>query len=210
MRLLTMLAFAGLCGAASVSAAPVNRFLIVPGRSIGQTALGPNGSAELKRLPPPVASDNGMMQTRLVWTSHASGRTDTLFIHGVRNGALAHVKPVGGTTIDTIRITSPQFHTRSGISTKSTLAEVRRRFPRIRRDRFHPQLFVDAQCGIAFEFPQPPKPASRCLGISIFPPTADADQIPPTQSQVNMLLQDSCLSGQPKSLRRGPEKKPWR
>lgn len=196
MRLLAVLAFAGLCSALSVSSAPADDFLIVPGRSIGQIRLGPDGSADLRRLPPPAASDNGMMQTRLVWTSHALGLADTLFIHGVRNGALAGVKPLDGATIDMVRITSPQFHTQSGISTKSTLTAIRRRFPRSRSDRFHPQLFLDARRGIAFGLAEPLTLASRCLGISIFPPTADAGQIPPTQSQVSRLLKDARMSGQ--------------
>ncbi len=189
-RLLTASVLAGLCGTASVSAAPAGNFLIVPGHRVGQTALGPNGAAELNRLPTPAAEDNGMMQTHNVWVSHHSGRTDTLYVHTVANAAIGDtpVKPADGVTIDTIRVTSPQFHTQSGISTRSTLAQIRRRFPDARADRFNPQIYIDVRRGIVFELVRPLSPASRCIAISVFPPGADIAET--TQSQVNGLLKE--------------------
>ncbi len=190
-QLIPALLLAGLCVTAPISAASAHDFLIVPGRSIGRTALGPNGAAELERLPSPAANDNGMNQNYNVWVSHKAGRTDTLFTHDTNNSVFDNVKPTDGVTIDTIRITSPQFHTQNGISTRSTLAEVRRRFPHVHDDHFHPQLYIDARHGIAFEFRHPLSLASRCIAITIFSPTKEADQVPPTQSQVNGLLKDS-------------------
>ena len=185
-------AFFGLCLSVSVSAASAGNFLIVPGKSIGQTALGPNGEAEIKRLPEPVAADNGMMQTRLVWVSHTPGHTDTLFIHGVSNSVYDNVKPADGTTIDEIRITSRQFHTRRGISTASTLAQVRRRFPAVRPIRGTPVLYEDTRHGIAFEFAQPVTPASHCIGISVLKPLpGGSGEAVTTQSDVDNLLKDS-------------------
>lgn len=188
-QLIPALLLAGLCGTASVSADPAHDFLIVPGHSIGRTALGPNGSAELKLLPPPAANDNGMNQNYNVWISRKAGRTDTLFIHDTNNGALDNVKPTNGATIDTIRITSPQFHTQDGISTRSTLAEVRRRFPNARADKFTPQVYDDLRHGIAFEFTQPINPASRCRAISVQSPGSHHAMT--TQSQVEDLLESS-------------------
>ena len=51
------------------AAEPTKYQLIVPGKSIGKTPLGPNGAAYLKNLPKPNASDDGMSQNRLVWIS---------------------------------------------------------------------------------------------------------------------------------------------
>jgi hypothetical protein len=183
------LLLAGFCVTASVSAASAHDFLIVPGRSIGRTALGPNGAAELKRLPPPAAEDNGMNQHYKIWVSHKAGHTDTLFTHDTNNGVFDNVKPTDGVTLDTIRITSPQFHTQNGISTHSTLTEVQRHFPHARADRFNPQIYTDVRRGIVFEFTRPLSPASRCLAISVFP--AGSDIAETTQSQVSSLLKDA-------------------
>ena len=190
---LICLALAALCLSASAGTALADNFLIVPGRSIGQTALGPNGAAELKHLPKPSAEDNGMMQSHLVWVSHTSSHADTLFIHTTRNGALGNVKPVDGVTIDTIRITSRQFHTQNGISTASTLAQIRRHFRTARVDKFNPGIYVDARQGISFELARPVTPASRCIGISIYPPSSDFGSAETDQSEVDDLLKDSHL-----------------
>lgn len=189
-RSLTFLAITSVCMTASVSATPTDNFLIVPGHRIGQTALGPNGAAELKHLPKPSAEDDGMMQRRLVWVSHTSGHADTLFIHTTANGAYGNVKPVDGVTIDTIRITSRQFHTRNGISTASTLAQIRRRFRTARVDKFNSGTYVDARQGISFELARPVSSASRCIGISIYPPSSGSDSAETDQSEVDDLLKD--------------------
>ncbi len=191
--LIPALLLAGFCVTAPISAASAHDFLIVPGRSIGQTALGPNGAAELERLPPPAANDNGMNQNYNVWVSHKAGRTDTLFTHDTNNSVFDNVKPTDGVTIDTIRITSPQFHTQNGISTRSTLAEVRRHFPHARADRFNPRIYFDVRHGIVFEFTRPLSPASRCLAISVFPPGSDIAET--TQSEVNETLKDAPTAG---------------
>ncbi len=192
-RFLTALAFAGLCLAASVNAAPAGNFLIVPGHSIGQTALGPNGAAELSHLPKPAAEDSGMMQSSRVWVSKTSGHTDTLFVHTVANAAMGDtpVKPTDGVTINAIRITSRQFHIQSGISTASTLAQVRRRFPDAHANHFTPQIYDDARHGISFEFAQPVRPASRCIGIVVYPPSSRSGSAETTQNQVDDLLKNS-------------------
>ena len=189
-RFLTGLALAGLCLSARADAAPADHFLIVPGKSIGQTALGPNGAAELKHLPPPTVFDHAMMQSSLVWVSHAPGHSDTLYIHDISNSVLD--KPTPGDSINEIRITSRQFHTPSGISTASTLAHIRRRFPNIRPVTGTPGLFEDILHGITFEFAPPATPASRCIAISVLKPLpgGSGDGLA-TQRDVDELLKDS-------------------
>ena len=192
-RFPVVFAISGVCLTASVSAAPADRFLIVPGHSIGHIVLGPNGAAELKHLPPADAGDAAMIQSSRVWVSKTSGHTDTLFVHTVANAAMGDtpVKPTDGVTINAIRITSRQFHIQSGISTASTLAQVRRRFPDAHANHFTPQIYDDARHGISFEFAQPVRPASRCIGIVVYPPSSRSGSAETTQNQVDDLLKNS-------------------
>lgn len=171
---LTVAVFAGVCLSTSVGAVSADRFLIVPGRSIGRTALGPDGAAQLRRLPPPTEQDDGMSQERMVWVSRAHGRTDTLYLHLTQNGAL-DVRPLSGETIDTIRVTSSHFHTRDGISTASTLAQIRRRFPSVHPTFAETPMLYDApRRGISFEFARPVTPASQCIGITVYKPAVSS------------------------------------
>ena len=161
--------------------------LIIPGQSIGQTYLGRNGALYLNKLPKPNAVDAGMSQTRQVWVSKKGGqRTDTLFIHTVSNGAL-NVQPLQGVTIDNIRVTSPWFHTPSGLSTGSTLAQIRRHFPNVRpvdRDR---TLYDDAKLGIAFEFAHATV-GSPCIAIMVHP---SGDVHVADREEVNRVLNEA-------------------
>lgn len=141
--------------------------LIVPGRSIGQTALGPHGAAILAKLPKADASDVGMNQRRLVWISK-SGPRETLYLHTVNNGVI-DAKPISGLTIDEIRVTSPDFRLASGLHTGSSLAEIRRQFPHIQRVSHDPKIYDDLRAGIAFEFATQPTESSRCTAIIIHP-----------------------------------------
>lgn len=150
-------------------AKPAHSALIVPGRSIGKMSLGPNGTAVLKRFRKPDIADSGMSQTRQVWLVKGN-RKATLFIHTSANGAL-DVKPENGVTIDTIRTSSPSFRTVSGVAVGSTLAQVRRHFPRVRRNRAsnHAVIYSDPRRGIAFEFASNMATA-HCIGITVFRP----------------------------------------
>ena len=183
------LALAGLCLNALAGTALADSFLIVPGRSIGRTTLGPNGAAQLRRLPPAAAGENGMQQTRLVWTSPAS--RDTLYIHAINNSVEDGLKPANGASINEIRVTSRRFHTANGISTASTLAQVRRLFPDARPVSGAPNLYSDTRHRIAFEFALPLRPASRCIGISVLKPLphGSGDAVT-TQSEVDSLLKN--------------------
>ena len=168
------LAVCGLAAALGIAAllsaaAPDTSNLIAPGQSIGQTYLGRNGNLYLKKLPKPDAVDAGMSQTRQVWVSKKGQRTDTLFIHTVSNGAL-NVQPIQGVTIDSIRVTSPWFHTSSSLSTGSTLGQIRRRFPNVHPVEGNQNLYDDAKLGIAFEFARSATAESPCIAIMVHPP----------------------------------------
>ena len=162
------------------AAAPDTSNLIIPGQSIGQTHLGSNGAFYLKKLAKPDAVDAGMSQTRQVWVSKKGQRTDTLFIHTVSNGAL-NVQPIQGVTIDSIRVTSPWFHTSSGLSSGSTLAQIRHQFPNVRPLEGNQHLYDDAKQGIAFEFARNATAQSPCIAIMVHPPGnlhwADQEQV---------------------------------
>jgi len=119
-----------------------------------------------------------MSQRYLVWVSPApTGGLYTLFLHTTQNGVL-DVKPLNGLTIDCIRVTSPHFVTRDarapgdGLHVGSTLAEIRRRFPRVRPVPQVPMLYDDTRGGIAFEFARPAAPNSCAIAVMIHPPSS--------------------------------------
>jgi hypothetical protein len=142
---------------------------IVPGKSIGKMALGPNGTEVLKRFGSPDIRDAGMMQTRQVWLSKGN-RNATLYIHTTANGAIDE-QPENGVSIDVVRTSSSSFHTTTDIAVGSTRTQVLRSFPRARWDQElkNAVVYSDPRKGIAFEFPNDSATA-RCIGISIFIP----------------------------------------
>jgi hypothetical protein len=153
-------------------AEPTPEQLIVPGKSIGKTHLGPDGTAYLKDLPKPNASDPGMSQNRLIWISGKAPELNTLFIHTVANGVI-DAKPSEGVTIDEIRITSKEFQTHEEIQCGNTLAEIRKVFPDIQPvTDSSGSIYQDAAHGIAFEFADAAKDDSFCIAITVFKPGA--------------------------------------
>lgn len=153
-------------------AEPAEEQLIMPGKSIGKTHLGPNGTAYLRELPKPNASDPGMSQNRLIWTSGKAPEINILFIHTVANGVI-DAKPSDGVTIDEIRITSSEFRTVEEIKCGSTLAQIRKAFPEIQPAADSSgSIYQDAAHGIAFEFTEAAKDESPCIAITVFAPNA--------------------------------------
>ena len=155
---------------AATSKAQLKTQLIVPGVRVGHLRLGHNGAAQLRQMAKPTAEDAGMSQTRQVWVSKDKAR-NTLFLHTVSNGAL-NVAPLSGVTIDTIRVTSSFFHTRNGISTRSTLAQVKKAFPKMNHSLADgiggkTVIYDDARHGIAFEFARE-SASARCIGITSY------------------------------------------
>jgi len=170
-----------------VAAEPGEEQLIVPGKSIGKIHLGPNGTAYLKDLPKPNASDPGMSQNRLIWTSGKAPEINILFIHTVSN-AVIDAKPSNEVTIDEIRITSREFQTREEIKCGSTLAEIRKAFPEIQPAADSSgSIYQDAAHGIAFEFAEAAKDDSPCIAITVFTPNAARIT---TREQIAGLLKD--------------------
>lgn len=163
-------AFAVLPGILSPALAlPNDPLLIVPGKSIGKMALGPNGTEVLKRFGKPAIQDGGMSQTTQVWLGQEN-RKAALSIHTILNGAI-DAKPQEGVTIDEVRTSSSSFHTASGIAVGSTLRQIQHSFPQARRDQESESvvLYVDSRHGIAFEFSND-KPSTRCISITIMTP----------------------------------------
>ena len=163
-------AFAVLPGLLSPALAmPGNATLIVPGKSIGKMALGPDGAEVLEGFGEPDIRDVGMSQTRQVWLGKGN-RDTTLCIHTVANGAL-DAKPQEGMTIDAVRTSSGSFHTVSGIAVGSTLMQIQHSFPHARRvqARGSSVVYEDSQRGIAFEFAHD-RATARCIGITVLTP----------------------------------------
>ena len=170
------------------SAAPPDAYLIVPGHSIGHTLLGADGKRTLAALPKPYRSDAGASQRYYVWVSPvAHGKPNTLFVHAVANGAL-DFKPLDGVTIDTVRVTSPAFATRSGLHVGSTLSQIWHQFPHLRPANSDATLYDDKSRGIAFEFPAHPNASSRAIAVTVHTSGQIAGA---TAQQVNELLTEA-------------------
>jgi len=155
-------------------AAKADPFLIVPGRSIGQTHLGRDGDKIVKRLPSPTIFEHHMMQSNLVWVSRptAGHRQETLYLHRVNNGVLDPPGPgeaVSGEAVDAIRVTSPQFRTRGGIGSGSLLRQILRRFPHSQPVDGDRTVYADSVRGIAFEFRRKAIADARCIAVTVFP-----------------------------------------
>ncbi|MEO7715995.1 MAG: hypothetical protein ABIY70_07325 [Capsulimonas sp.] len=171
----------GVLSTGACAAAPHGSHWIVPGRSIGQTALGSEGAKTLARLPRPTIAESGMSHLRIVWVSReARGVRNTLFIQVVSNGVLNR-RPSNGLTINAIRITSPWYRTHGGLATGATLAQIRRQYPQIRPTDSQRMIFDSRGQGIAFEFAHSAVSGSRCIAIMIHPRgdthTASAEQV---------------------------------
>jgi hypothetical protein len=164
LGLTALLAIAGLAGAKEPSDS-----LIVPGERIGQTHLGHDGAETLRRFTKPSGVDRGMSKARLAWRSNPGHPFNTLFIYTVNNGAL-DVQPIDGVTIKLIRITAEYFRTANGISTDSTLQQIRKAFPDAAPLADVPTIYDDLKQGIAFEFAKEPAADSVCIAIMVHPP----------------------------------------
>jgi hypothetical protein len=181
MGFMALLASTGLANAGQTSDS-----LIVPGERIGQTHLGNDGAETLKHLPKPSGVDRGMSKTRQVWKSKPGGPLETLFIYTVNNGAM-DVEPSDGVTIELIRVTAKYFRTANGISTGSTLEQIRKAFPDAAPLIDVPNIYDDLKEGIAFEFSNEPSSGSPCIAIMVHPP-GESDVA--TQAQVASVLEE--------------------
>jgi hypothetical protein len=158
--------------------------VIVPGSRLGLYQLGSDGAATLKQLGKPVAIESAKSQTRRVWDW---GDHELFFVHTVSNRSLG-VEPADGVTIDLLRFSCPietGIRTANGISTGSTLEEVRKNFPNAQPAVGAPTVYDDVNQGIAFEFAKEPKAESPCIAITIHSPGQSGVV---TQEKVEKLL----------------------
>jgi hypothetical protein len=173
------------CSADGSSGGPI----IAPGLGVGQVRIGER-LEEVHRILGKPAEQDAAMGGKLteVWRSgstfagETAGRKEELeiYFHGPGAGGDQN-KP---TVVVQIRITSPFFRTASGISVKSSFAQIKKAYPRGDRDRDWERSLpvglnkspeeglVDRHAGIAFEFraggsANPDKPG-YCVAIQVF------------------------------------------
>ena len=150
---------------------PSQAQLIIPGRRIGSLELR---SYPAGQLPPgkPDASDAGMSHYHYLWVSHRrEGRRVLTYTTIAAAVANAPVNGKPGVTIEAIRVTLPVFRTPAGVAVGSRLADARFRYRHLRPDPNLPNILVDQNGGIAFEFASGhPRPASRCIAVMVFRP----------------------------------------
>jgi hypothetical protein len=158
--------------------------VIVPGSRLGLYHLGSDGAWSLKQLGKPMAIESAKSETRQVWNW---GDEELFFVHTVSNRSVG-ADPADGVTIDLLRFSCPTqtgIHTADGISTGSTLEEVRKAFPNAQPVANAPTVYDDVNQGIAFEFEKEPNGQSPCVSITIHLPGQNRIV---TQEEVNKLL----------------------
>ncbi|SER87549.1 hypothetical protein [Pedobacter rhizosphaerae] len=132
------------------------RFLIVPGRSVGEISLGDDMVAVIKKLGKPDAGDAAMGKAWGIWYNIGSEgkEKNELAIYSAYRDTSMRVKEV-----KQIRITSNAFKTQDGFTTQRTMNDTELRFPGMEQvatylNENQDTVFVyDAQSdGIGFEF----------------------------------------------------------
>ncbi len=132
-----------------------SRFLIVPGRSVGEISLGDDMQLEGKLLGKPDAGDAAMGKAWGIWQEKDStaGKGELAIYSAYRDTSM-RVKEV-----KQIRITNEQFKTQDGFSTGRTISDTKLMFPAMEQIASYINaekdtvLIYDAkQDGIGFEF----------------------------------------------------------
>lgn len=141
--------------------------LIIPGKSIGQTALNDNGADVIKRLGRPDAGDAAMGKSMSIWyADHDSTGYQTMIYTTRQMGTEDDVSRV-----KQIRITSPWFATKDNVHVGSTLQDIDGFYKTDRFATFNNKnkelytIFKD-DIGIAFEIDQ----QGECKAIVVFDP----------------------------------------
>ncbi len=139
---------------------------IIPGKRIGNTALGDDPETLLQRLGNPDASDAAMGKAWLVWDGKNSDHTLAVFTTYADSTMMRKA-------IRQIRITSPRFQTAAGMRTGTLFPEIRRAFPEGKSSEralpeAAPRYDAVAQ-GISFEF-SGKSDRDSCTAILIYPP----------------------------------------
>lgn len=128
-------------------------YLIVPGKSIGQTSLGGNADSLIQKLGKPDKGDAAMGAQMMTWYARhdTSGYLTTVYSHrnmGGKDEIISRIKQ--------IRITSPAFKTADHIGVGSTLSNLQKCYqlkagtvPGGKDASL--KLYDDVTAGIAFE-----------------------------------------------------------
>ncbi|WP_343524223.1 hypothetical protein [Pedobacter sp.] len=132
------------------------RFLVVPGRSVGEIALGEDMAKVGQKLGRPDAGDAAMGKAWGIWYSGDSTakQRDEIAVYSSYRDTSMRIKDV-----KQIRITSNTFKTKDGLATGATLKDIQLKFPTIEKistylnENKDTVTIYDAKTdGIGFEF----------------------------------------------------------
>lgn len=140
-------------------------WLLIPGKSAGQTKLQESAEVLRTRFGTPDAGDAAMGKAVSTWYSKHDSTGHSLTIYTTQKmgqDASAHIAQ--------IRITSPQFHTQEGIHTGSTLSEIKKQYTVTQTEEFEDAdihyIVYNSSKGISFEA----DPNGKCIAIIIHEP----------------------------------------
>ncbi|CAM3695910.1 hypothetical protein MUGA111182_03590 [Mucilaginibacter galii] len=147
--------------------------LIVPGKAIGQTALGEDAAEVFKRLGKPDGGDAAMGKALSIWyAGHDTTGYQTMIYTGRQMGTQDDVARV-----KQIRVTSPWFMTAEGIHNGSTLQQISKVYEVKKSATFtlkkEAYAIYRSAKGIAFEI----DPQEICRGIILFDASSQPGQI---------------------------------
>jgi len=144
------------------------RFLVVPGRSVGEISLGEDMVKVGVKLGRPDAGDAAMGKAWGIWYGQdsTSGQRSELAIYSSYRDTSMRIKDV-----KQIRVTSPKFKTQDGYTTGQTETDTKIKFPGIERisaylngQKDTVTVYDAKQDGIGFEFLK-----GRSISLTVHP-----------------------------------------
>jgi hypothetical protein len=151
--------------------------LIIPGKSIGLTAINDKADSVFKKLGKPDEGDAAMGKSIQTW--YSKSETDTTKYSTTIYFTTNMGGPDEATRAKQIRVTSPFFMTAERIGVNSVLESVSHYFPlaiktAVYKDAAKKPVYIydDTKAGIAFEI----NDQNKCVGITIHPENAKAFQ----------------------------------
>lgn len=167
--------------------------LIVPGQSIGEIRLGMELREVGKKLGSPAVGDAAAGTAWEGWFAPKDGGG-----RGYEMDVRAHATETGpDKSVEAIRVESPFFHTREGVSTQSSLVEIWQSFPGLRysggskRDKAV-EIYEDDAHGFAIEVrrtftstgsvPPPGAAWGVCQAVMVFRNVTEDKSLPSIQS----------------------------
>jgi len=172
--------------------------LILPGDRIGALSLGTDLSALEDRMGGPAGRDASAPPYQAErWKADG---------HGGESGAVA-ANALGDDLVSCqVWTTSAKFSTAGGLHVGSTLGEIRRAFPKLRRitpdaeSSRHGEIHDALEQGIAFEFPAGAAPSAASTRVIVHAPGTNPVLRPPTAA--GQRLADAAKSGDTKAARK--------